>query len=165
MKDWFDGLAGRERRALIIGALAVGAAVLYALVLDPLDQALSRVRVQAEAAQGQNEWMRSAAAQAGALRITAGAAMRKPGSESLLSIIDRSTRTAGLKASVKRVSPDGDSKAHLSLEHAPFDALLAWLVGLARDDGVSVSAITIDRGRQPGLADATLTLQLPPPGS
>lgn len=163
MREWFDGLAERERRALLIGALAAATALLYVFLLDPLHQAVAHARVQVQAARHLNEWMHSAAAEAAALRVTAGPAGGPTRHESLLSIIDRSTRAAGLKNAVKRLNPESDRKARLTLEHARFDALINWLIGLASVQGVGIADISIEREDQPGMASAAVTLQLPPP--
>lgn len=161
MRDWYEGLAERERRALLLGVFAVAGALLYVLLLAPMHEALGRARLQLAAAQELNGWMQRAAAQAAAMRATAGPAGKRDHSQSLLAVIDSSTRAAGIEGAVKRLNPESDTQARLSLEHVSFDALLKWLIGLAREHAVEVSRISVEREDQPGMARASLTLQLP----
>ena len=51
--------------------------------------------------------------------------------QSLVVLIDRSTRSAGLAPYIKRNQPDGTESIRLRFENAPFDGLLEWLSSMS----------------------------------
>ena len=75
---------------------------------------------------------------------------------SLLGVIDRTAKLKKLGDSVKRVQPDGSSKARVSLESANFDVVIAWLEELERRYGVGIETITFEKREEPGLVDARI---------
>ena len=80
------------------------------------------------------------------------------GGESLVVLVDRTGREAGLGSAIRDQSPSGEHGLRLRLEAAPFDVLVAWLASLQQQHGVRVDAATIDAAGAPGLVNASLTL-------
>jgi len=78
--------------------------------------------------------------------------------ESLVVLVDRTGREAGLGGSLRDQSPSGEHGLRLRLEGAPFDALVAWLASLQQQYGVTIEAASIDAAGAPGLVNASLTL-------
>jgi type II secretory pathway component PulM len=78
--------------------------------------------------------------------------------ESLVVLVDRTGREAGLGGALRDQSPSGDQGLRLRLEAAPFDVLVVWLASLQQQYGVKVDAATIDATAAPGLVNASLTL-------
>jgi general secretion pathway protein M len=77
--------------------------------------------------------------------------------ESLVVVVDRTAREAGLGTALRDQSPSGNSGLRLRLEAAPFDTLVTWLANLQQQHGVGIEAATIDAAG-PGLVNATLSL-------
>jgi type II secretory pathway component PulM len=101
-------------------------------------------------------WMRSVAPQVQA----ANAAPAAQGSgESLVVLVDRTARAAGLGSALRGQSPDGEQGQRLRFEAAPFDALLAWLANLEQQFGVRIEVASFDAGSAPGLVNASLTVR------
>jgi type II secretory pathway component PulM len=80
--------------------------------------------------------------------------------ESLVVVVDRTARQAGLGNALRDQSPSGDSGLRLRLEGAAFDTLAVWLVNLQQQYGVGLDSATIDAAG-PGLVNATLSLTQP----
>ena len=78
--------------------------------------------------------------------------------ESLVVLVDRTAREAGLGSAIRDQSPDGDNGLRLRLEGASFDALVTWLASLQQQYGVSMDSATVDAAPAPGLVNASLTL-------
>jgi type II secretory pathway component PulM len=45
----------------------------------------------------------------------------------------------------------------VQLEAAPFDTLVSWLATLDERYGLAIESITVDRGAQPGMVNASIT--------
>jgi len=80
------------------------------------------------------------------------------GTESLVVLVDRSTRAAGLGAYLKRNEPEGNTGIRLRFEDVPFDGLISWLADLQATQGVGVVAATADPGQEPGRVTANIQL-------
>ena len=63
--------------------------------------------------------------------------------EPLRTLADRTARERGL--AISRVQPLEDGRLGVWMEQADADALMAWLEGLAREQGVMVERISLDR--------------------
>jgi general secretion pathway protein M len=90
--------------------------------------------------------------------MAAAGAARSSGGESLVVLVDRTAREAGLGTSLRDQSPDGNSGLRLRIEGASFDTLVTWLASLQQQHGVSIEAANIDAAA-PGLVNATLSLK------
>ena len=78
--------------------------------------------------------------------------------QSLVLVVDRTTRSSGLSAYLKRNQPDGTDSIRLRFEDAPFDNLLAWLVEMQSTYGVGAISANIDASRSPGRVNCNLVL-------
>jgi type II secretory pathway component PulM len=80
------------------------------------------------------------------------------GNESLVVLVDRTGREAGLGGAIRDQSPDGETGLRLQLQAASFDVLVAWLASLQQQYGVRVDVATIGAAGAAGLVNASLTL-------
>ena len=153
-RQWLENLAPRERNLVYAAAGLAAIAALYFVVVMPLHgmNARGSARVQKKAAD--LAWMQQVAPQVLAARAGAAASTN----ESLVVLVDRTGREAGLGNSVRDQSPSGENGLRLRLEGAPFDVVVAWLATLQQQHGVTVEAATIDAATAPGLVNASLTL-------
>jgi len=149
--DSYAALPQRERR--LIAAGVVGAALLLIIgVLWPLDRNVAHTQERLAKKRVDLNWMQGVApelASAPPLPIASG--------ESLLVVIDRSAREAGL-ASALATEPAGPGSVSVRLQKAPFDNLIAWLARLAQQNGVSVETATFEKADAAGLVNAALVL-------
>jgi general secretion pathway protein M len=152
VRQWLDNLPPRERKLVYAAGAVAGVALLYLGVALPIDRLQARQAARVEKKAADLEWMRQAAPRVAAL------AARGGGNESLVVLVDRTGRDAGLSGTVRDQSPDGTNGLRLRLEGAPFDATIEWLANLQQQYGVSVSDATIDAAAAPGLVNASITL-------
>lgn len=158
MKNWFLSLAPRERLLVAAAAAVTVAAVFFLAVWEPLHKGAEQLEERIVRERDQAAWIAAIAAEAETLRAT-GRGQVKAAGDSLLSVIDRSSRNAGLGDAVQRIQPEGDNRAAVTLEGSGFNALLVWLRTLEQTYGVSVAALTVSRGEQPGTIQARMTLR------
>ncbi len=155
IRQRFEELAPRERRLVYLAGGLVAVAAIYFIIVMPLQAYSSRAASRVEKKAADLAWMQQAAPQV----MAAGAAGGGGGSgESLVVLVDRTAREAGLGAAVRDQSPNGDNGLRLRLEGAQFDVLMAWLVILQQQYGVTVDSANVDAATAPGLVNASLTL-------
>ncbi len=143
-------LSGGERRLALAG-LALAAALLLFGVLLPLDRSVAHARERLERKQADLGWMQGVAPE------LAAATLPVASGESLVVIIDRSAREAGL-ASALTTEPAGPASLSIRLQKAPFDTMIGWLARLSQRNGISVESATIEKTDAAGLVNASVVL-------
>ncbi len=144
------------REQVLLAALAVPAlgAVWYFAAVGPL---LDRA--------GTNEQRREAEAallerldRVGS-RMAALPAPRPRSDASLLLLVNRSIRDAGLGSFLEEGAADSETRVRLRLLDAPFPQVSAWLAGLTVQEGIRTVSADIERGSAPGVTQVSLVLE------
>jgi type II secretory pathway component PulM len=155
LRQWLSGLSARERSLVFLAAGLLTVAALYFALVLPLTTAAAKRAARVEQKSQDLAWMRQVAPQA----MAAAASGAGPATgESLVVLVDRTGREAGLGGAIRDQSPSGEHGLRLRLEAASFDVLVAWLSSLQHQHGVRVDTATIDAAGPPGLVNASLTL-------
>ncbi len=158
LRQWFDGLAERDRRVLGWG----GAAALAILVTGGLwlaQSSIARTREAVERKRLDLAFMQAASAEI----VAAGPTRAVTTGEPLLVTVDRAARESGLAAAIgasESVPPDA---LRVRFGSASFDALVTMTSRLAQQHGVVVAAASVERGAQAGTVNATLTFRATAP--
>jgi general secretion pathway protein M len=158
MKEWWDGLAARERLMLAGGAVALVLVLLWALLWQPLVDRVGEMETEVAAQRENLRWMQNAAAELQQLRGSGAQATAGLAGRSLLAVADQTARGAGLGNGLKRIEPESGDAVRVRLEGVAFDDVVVWLDGLAREAGVLATSIAIERGSAPGQVNVRLTL-------
>jgi general secretion pathway protein M len=154
MRAWFENLAERERRMVIIGAVVAGVLVLLGIVL-PLNRSITEARTRVAKKQADLAFIQAAMPELAA----AGPGGEAATGESLVVLIDGSARESGLGKSLSSSQPTPDKGLRIRLDKVPFDALVAWLARLAQSHGVRVESAEIESAGETGLVNAGLVLK------
>ena len=154
VRDWLDSRSPRERNLVYAAGALVSVALLYLVLVLPVQTSGSRMASRVGQKTADLAWMRAQAPQA----MAAAGVTRSSGGESLVVLVDRTAREAGLGTSLRDQSPDGNSGLRLRIEGASFDTLVTWLASLQQQHGVSIESANIDAAA-PGLVNATLSLK------
>jgi type II secretory pathway component PulM len=150
----FDSLNERERRMVIIGGVCIALLLVFGVIL-PLDRSVAHAYARVATKQADLAWMRGVAPELGA----AGPAPNAPTSQqSMLVVVDRAAREAGLGTALTSSEPSGAGGLQVRLEKAPFDAIVAWFARLSEQDGIRVDSATMDNAGQPGVVNAGVVL-------
>jgi len=155
VREWLDRLAPRERNLVYLAAALLGVAFLYLALVLPITTGARHRAARIEQKTSDLAWMRQMAPQ---VMAAASAGAAGAGSESLVVLVDRTGREAGLGGSIRDQSPEGERGLRLQLQGAPFDVLVAWLASLQQQYGVRVEVATISAAGAAGLVNASLTL-------
>jgi general secretion pathway protein M len=158
MQARFQALNPRDRAIVIVGGGLVVLALLYFLLLSPFYSAIDARGRRVTAKQADLAWLQGSLAEVQSLAASQPEAAGPTG-ESLVVLIDRTAREAGLGTSLTGQTPAGDTGIRVRLETAPFDSVVQWLGVLQQRYAVSIESATIDRTAAQGIVNATLTLQ------
>ncbi len=151
--DSYANLPLKERRLVIVGAIALLGIVLFS-VLIPLDHAVTRARARVEQKRADLNWMQTVA-----VPVLRNAPAPSSSGESLLVIVDRSAREAKLDTALRGSEQGSAGSLSLRLEKAPFDSLVVWLGRLAQQNGVVIDSATIEKTGDAGLVNAAIVLR------
>jgi general secretion pathway protein M len=154
LRDWLANLSVRERNLVYAAGALVAIALLYLVLILPFTTTGTRMSARVAQKSTDLAWMRAQAPQAMA---AAGVAQSRGGGESLVVVIDRTAREAGLGTALRDQSPNGNAGLRLRMEGASFDTLVTWLANLQQQYGVGIDTAQIDAAG-PGLVNATLSL-------
>jgi general secretion pathway protein M len=142
LREWFDKLAPRERWLVLTAAGFAALALVYALGLQPLYAARHRAALEVEQQRSLLNDIEQVARRFGPQGGTSGPSV--PSGESLVVLIDRSTREHGLGTYLKRNQPEGANGVRLRLENVPFDDLTAWLATVQTTPGLGAVSASFD---------------------
>jgi general secretion pathway protein M len=154
-QQYLQARTPRERRMLLIGAIA-GVLLLIIAIVMPLQRSVSASAQRLERKREDLIWLRSMAPQLAGLQLQS---PRPAAHESIVVLIDRTAREAGLAKSLVGSQPSGDGALNVRLTELPFDALISWLAQLRELYGVRVDAATIDSANGAGTVNASLVLR------
>ena len=157
LRDWFDKLAPRERSLVLAATVFAVVALLYALGIRPLytgrAQTVDQIQTQRTLLTDIEQVARRFGPQSGKAAPLATTA------ESLVVLIDRSTRERNLGTYLKRNQPEGANGVRLRLENAPFDELAEWLGEVQSRQGLAAVSASFDPSGEPGRVNSNLVLE------
>lgn len=158
MRAWWNGLAARERTALLIAAGVAAAALFWVAVWEPLDAAGARERARLEQQMALLDWLERIAPELRQRPSDASGSARSLGGRSPLAVIDQSARAAGLAGALRRIEPLGEREVRVMVERAAFADLMGWLAALVRERPMQVARLDLDRA-EPGRVDGIIVLR------
>ena len=150
---WRERSAREQALLAALSVLALGAIWYFAAVGPLLDRAeTSKQMLAAEDA------LLERLDRVGS-RMAALPAPRARSDASLLLLVNRSVRDAGLGGFLEEGAADGETRIRLRLRDAPFPEVSAWLAGLAVQEGIRTVSADIERGSAPGVTQVSLVLE------
>ncbi len=158
VREWFEKLAPRERWLVLAAAVFAIFAVVYALGIQPLYAARGRAAAELEVRRSLLNDIEQVARRFGPQDASTGPVPAN--GESLVVVIDRSTRERGLGTYLKRNQPEGTNGVRLRLESVPFDDLTAWLADVQIQHSLAAVSASFDPSGEPGRVNSNLVLEL-----
>ena len=158
MKEWWQEQSPRDRRILRIGSIFGGFVLVYLLLWQPLHQQRDKYRQQITDQRQLLQWMHARSAEAKALMKQPDGQRHQPIKGSLLSLVDKEARRAGLGKGLKRVEPAGTDQVRLWFDAVEFNRLVAWLGSMESKFGTRIESAVIDRTEAIGQVNARLVI-------
>ena len=152
--EFWRGRSAREQALLAaLAVMALGAIWYFAAIGPLLERAETYEQRRAEETALLERLDRVAS------RMAALPAPRARSDASLLLLVNRSIRDAGLGGFLEEGAADGETRVRLRLLDAPFPQVSAWLAGLAVQEGIRTVSADIERGSAPGVTQVSLVLE------
>lgn len=157
MMEWFQNLALRERQFILFGTAIVVLLLSYVLVYEPLEDGLKESQVTLGQKRAEHMRLVDISHKYKQLRPLGGKSTSND-NRSLLAIIDQSSSVIGIKASIKRLTPEGKNKVRVRVEDVAFDKLVEWLVTNATKNLIHAELFLVRPTDKKGMVNATLLL-------
>jgi general secretion pathway protein M len=157
MKEWFEQLEQRERLLVAIAGALVIIALIVLLIIRPISSRTSRGLESVDDKRALLTELEQVAQRVGPQGGSAPLA-NGTSTDSLVVVVDQTTRSAGLAAYLKRNQPDGADSIRLRFENAPFDTIVTWLAELQVNFSMSATSANIDMAAEPGRVNCNFTL-------
>jgi len=154
LTETFERLSERERRIIIAGVIAALAVLAFAVVM-PLQRSVAVAQQRIEHKRDDLAWLKTMAPRLGALAVSTPQPLR----ESLVVLVDRTAREAGIGKSLVGSQPSNNGALNVHFEQVSFDGLASWLTQIGDRYGVRAQSATIDATSSAGIVNATLVLQ------
>lgn len=150
MKQWFAGLAKKDQRMLIIGAVAL---VVYALVFIFLEihDAYTRKNVQLNAAQKTLLAVEQTAKQ---IQQSQPQGNRPVVNTSLANMAETSAKRSGFR--LTRFQPDGSTNAQVWVDRVEFSKVLEFVAILEMTYGAQVQNMVVNNVGEAGIVNARI---------
>jgi len=155
MRAWYENLAERERRMVLLGGVVALVLLVLAVVL-PLNRNIAQAQQRITVKQGDLSFIQSAVPQLAAAGPGPGAVATN---ENLVVLVDSSARESGLGKSLASTQPTGDKALRVRFERAPFDGIMAWLARISQNHGIRVETAEFEFAGEAGLVNAGLVLK------
>ena len=146
--------SAREQALLAALALLALAAIWYFAAVRPLLDRAETSKQRRDAETALLERLETVGGRTAALP-----APRARSDDSLLLLVNRSVRDAGLGGFLEEGAADSETRVRLRLLDAPFPQVSAWLAGLAVQEGIRTVSADIERGSAPGITRVSLVLE------
>lgn len=151
----------RSRRAVTLGLAIAMALLCYALLWLPLERQRQRLERQHANLSETYQWINQRAEEAKKLLSSAPAKVTLKSDLPLLTLVDRSSRQAGVGDALSDLEPVSHNRVKIHLKNALFDDAMGWLQALEAS-GVEIEQVTISRNKgQSGRSDLSARLSYP----
>ena len=146
----YSALSGREQLFVRVGAVVAAMLLLVGLPLQMHSRAQKAVaRVSTKT--GDLAYLNS-------VIPLLGSAPAPQDGVPLVSVVDTTTRDAGLSGALRGTEPAGNDALRARFEGASFEQLTNWIVHLGQDFGVAVQQANFEHTDAPGRVNATVVL-------
>ena len=153
LRDWYAGLAERERLIVLWGGAAT-VVLLVAGIVWQLGVSVAGAEARVERRRQDLAWIEAVTPQV--QRLPAGRA-----DEPLTIAVDRMAREGGLADKLAGVEPAANGALRARFTGASFDSLALLLARLQKERGVQAETASISATGEPGLVDATFVIRGP----
>jgi general secretion pathway protein M len=158
MKEWWNNLILREKQMVSLGALIIGAALIYLVLWSPLDNHVSQLRSQILNNQELLLWMKKTDKRIEVLEKKPENSVFKPSSGSLLAIVQKQIKTSSVAKALDQLHQADNNSVQLTFKKVNFDTLMTWIITLTKQQGLIVTQMTVTPSATTGIVATDFTL-------
>ncbi len=159
LKQWFRSLPQKEQWMVSGTVLFIFITLFYLVIWEPVHIGLQTERQKQQSQLEILIWMQQAANEVKTLRASGNRSTIRDTNKPITLVIEQAIKNAGLKPSVNKIESSGNDGARVTLNEASFNQILVWLNTLATYNGIQVVSANIERGNEPGRANARLSFE------
>ncbi len=153
MKEWFNNLAEREQRLISVMAGVVMIAIIYFMLIKPLQERVAKAEQGVNRNQQLLTWVEKNAKRIVQLRAQGGVTSNASGS--IEQRINSSARSFNI--TINRLQPQ-NNKMQVMIDNAPFNNILQWVQSLQFKQGLIIEIADVRAENQPGFVKTRLVV-------
>jgi len=155
IKQYLDQLNERERRAVIVAAVALALFLPYQIIWAPFRHSIQTLDERVEKQHRDLVWMQEHVAEAQELARGGTASAR--GGQPVYGLIESSSRRQF--GSDIRVQQEGKGGVRVIMNNVAFDKVLLWLDEIYYKQHVNISEFTVERGKEGGRVKVNILIE------
>lgn len=160
IKERWASFSSSEQCYLKIGAIVVGIALIYFLILSPLIQSVTTLRESIHARSELIVWMQNANNEIKMLSRTKLDRKTSLSPIELMSVLQTQIAQAGLKEQVSQLKQGAKDSVELHFKKVEFDKLLSMLIKMSRAQAFSIAQVTVKSEKLPGMVKADIVFAI-----
>jgi type II secretory pathway component PulM len=153
LRDWYAGLAERERKAVLWGSAAAACLLIIGLAWQ-FSASVAKAKERVDRRRQDLAYIEAATPMIQSLPAP------RPG-ESLTIAVDRMAREGGLAEQLAGIEPAASGALRARFTAASFDSLVLLLARLQKERGARAESASVTASGASGLVDATLVIRGP----
>ncbi|MBT8134901.1 MAG: type II secretion system protein M [Gammaproteobacteria bacterium] len=161
LKQWYRSLPQKEQWMVSGTAALIFVTLFYLVIWEPIHVGLQTERQKQQSQQEILIWMQQAAKEVRTLRASGSRSTIRDRNKPITLVIEQAIKNAGLQSSLNKIESSGNDGARVTLNEASFNQVLVWLNTLSTYNGIQVVSANIERGKEPGRANARLSFERP----
>lgn len=158
MQQWWNTLALREKRIVLIGGVLLAFFVLYEFIFMPIHHGLANMQTAVQQDQALLDWMNQTALQIKRLKGTS-VNGQLVGTQALLTTTDQSVRNSAIAHNLTSIQQNNNNTVDVKFDRVSFDALTHWMITLRESYGIEAKQVLISRIDEQGTVQAAITLE------
>ena len=155
-KRHWNGRAARERRAIVVGALALSPLLVYFLLWQPAHVASAKLRASVPAMRAQAAHLRTQAVEAETLRHHPRPAVLD--ADALKKAVEESAMRHQMRDAITSLDAQQPNAVRITLAAVSFEQWLNWLRNLQQEQHIRAESVGIAALPQAGMVKVNATL-------
>lgn len=160
VKEWWNGLAQREQRAVAVGGSALALFILYQGIWSPIINHLADMRQQIQKNQKTLVWMKNTDKAITVLQKEAHPSAQPTSPVMLLSAFQKNMQQAGFETNMLELKQSGNQGIEVKFQKVGFDKWIKAIVTFTQAHQVVITNLSINADASSGVVDADLTMMI-----
>lgn len=158
--EYWQNLADRDRKILLIATPVIILLLFYALLIDPWKRQIKIENQRMQTYQENVDWMQQASQEIKTIQAQQANQQNKAPQQSPLTLVDRIARAKRINNNITRVEPQGKDSVRVSIDEIEFDKFIDWIETLQRNYNIVIETASIIKKPKPGIIQTRITLTL-----
>lgn len=160
IKEWWAGLAVRERQAISIGLCVVGIFIVYQWIWTPYLNHVDTMRKQISTDQKTLAWMQAADQEIQKVEGKSKGKNKITTPIVLLSVLQKQIKSAGFDKVLTQLKQTTNDTIEVGFRKIEFDKLMKFLITMTSDQGVTITQMSATSENLPGIVTAEILIKV-----